>query len=107
MKVREEKNCKKSPFAFVVETPVRAQRRVFFRVNADTKAKGRSYMMYPANKSSQENSAWEKAINNVLSPSSSSKPATSVPQVQSLQKLNAGGGGNSNNNNARQEDKFR
>ncbi len=23
MKVREEKNCKKSPFAFVVETPVR------------------------------------------------------------------------------------
>lgn len=62
-------------------------------------------MMYPANKSSQENSAWEKAINNVLSPSSSSKPVSSVPQVQSLQKVNSGGG--SNNNNARQEDKFR
>ncbi len=63
-------------------------------------------MMYPANKSSQENSAWEKAINNVLSPSSSSKPASTVPQVQSLQKLN-GGGGSNNNNNARQDDKFR
>lgn len=56
MKCREEKNCKKSPFAFTVETP------------------GRSYLMYPANKSSQENSAWERAINNVLNPGSA-KPA--------------------------------
>lgn len=102
MKVREEKNCKKSPFAFVVETPVIVV--VWSCFAGSNLLQGRQYMMYPANKSSQENSAWEKAINNVLSPSSSSKPASSVPQVQSLQKVNSGG---SNNNNARQEDKFR
>lgn len=57
MRVREEKNCKKSPFAFAVETP------------------GRSYLMYPANKSSQENNAWEKAINNVLNPAPAASSA--------------------------------
>ncbi len=83
--------------------------------------------MYPANKSSQENSAWEKAINNVLNPGSTKPvsnvrnlvrllaflshgflsffcPCLQVPQVQSLKQV---GGGGMNNNNARpSEDKF-
>lgn len=84
MKVREEKNCKKSPFAFMVETP------------------GRQYLMYPANKSSQENSAWEKAINNVLNPGSSAAKSSSVPQVSSINKPMV----TSNNNNVRADDKF-
>ena len=67
MKCKEEKNCKKSPFAFMVETP------------------GRAYLMYPANKSSQENSAWEKAINNVLNPGAGAVKS-SVPQVSSINK---------------------
>ncbi len=77
MKVREEKNCKKSPFAFMVETPVR-KLRLGFAVSNSACQKGRQYLMYPANKSSQENSAWEKAINNVLNPGSSSKPVSNV-----------------------------
>jgi hypothetical protein len=110
MKVREEKNCKKSPFAFVVETPVNFLVCCFFSCEVVTSfcscAQGRQYVMYPANKSSQENSAWEKAINNVLSPSSSSKPASNVPQVQSLSKMNSAAN-NNNTGNARQDDKFR
>lgn len=54
MKVREDRTCKKSPFAFCVETPDRA------------------YVMFPANKSSQECTAWERAISSVLNPSSGS-----------------------------------